>query len=718
MMSKRIAALLLCLLMCMTALIGCSEKITTDDDHKGAYINLYLTDEIYNFDPAYAYLNEEAESIVSLMFSRLFTLDSKGKLKYDLAEEYVTKEDEKTKEYTMTITLRDAWWSDKIKLTADDVVFAWKRILSAENSFACASLLFDLKNARAVKAGNCSIDDLGVCALNDNTLQITFEKPIDYDQFLLNLTSLALAPLREDYVTKGPDWAKKPGTMVSSGPFKMSKAIFADTANSYMDINGDTGKGVPYDKPKKQTEAVYALLVLERNICYDRDPEEDDLALNKSVEPYRILINCLKSDEALLEALNGGVVETFEAVNDLGEPEYDSNGNRVIDQVVGDIYYMGSIPLSLRQNEELMDRATITDALSTMSLYLNQDTLLKNKSTGESVALFANADVRAALSLALDRDAIAKALVLADAATGLVPNGIFNQGYKGSFRKEVGDLLATSADLAAAQQKLTAASVKASDYSFTITVNANDDCHMLMAEAAVEAWTQLGFDVEIEKRGTIRNNDYYAPTDTTPLDICDDLYMEDIDNRNFTVAVIDYCAYSADAYSLLAPFAADFSGMVDTDFNMVTHVTGYNSEAYNTLMEAIYYLPYYNQVTSADYKSFKSYENEEAFQAVLDRVNAVYTEYGIDTKNATAGRTILLHEAETLLMKELPVIPVVFNKNATVGTGALKGVKSDLYISYKLADARLKNYKDFLEDGEKMYSDFDIIYKSLYPSTK
>ena len=453
MMSKRVIALLLCLLMCMTALLGCSERIKADADVKGAYITMFLTDEVYNFDPALAYMNEEAESIVSLLFARLFYLDADGKLKKDLATEYEINEDDKTKEYTMTITIRDAWWSDKIQLTADDVVYAWKRILNSENAFACASLLFDLKNARAVKAGNCSVDDLGVCALNDNTLQITFEKPIDYDQFLINLTSLALVPLREDYVSKSDDWAKKPGTMVTSGPFKLSKTKFAeDEKITYKDINGTNDNGEPFEDYRNQKKATYSILVLERNACYLRDPQEKDLDLNESVEPYRIIIYCAKSAEDLLAAFNGGVVNTID-VDGLPETTED------IYDVCGDLFYMGSIPLALRTNAELMDKAKITNALSTMSFYLNENVLIKNQSTKEEVALFANADVRLALSLALDRNTIAETLVLADAATGLVPEDIFNKGNKGSFRKEGGDLISTSASATAAQEALARAGV-------------------------------------------------------------------------------------------------------------------------------------------------------------------------------------------------------------------------------------------------------------------
>lgn len=686
MTSKRILALLLCLLMCLTALVGCGGRIKAGSEVKGALITMYLTDEIYNFDPAYAYMNEEAESLISLMFTRLFSLNSRGKLQYELAEEYEIKEDEKTKEYTMTITIRDAWWSDKIQLTADDIVFAWKRILSSENSFACASLLFDLKNARAVKAGNCSVDDLGVCALNDNTLQITFEKPIDYDQFLLNLTSLALAPLREDYVTKGADWAKKPGTMVTSGPFKLGKTKYVqDTSVLYKTEGGHENALPPY-------KTNFSMFVLERNPCYGRNPEEKDLDLNEAVEPYRIIVYCGKSAEDLLAGYKGGKIDTI-----------DIEGQQF--QVSGDIFYLGSIPMELRGDASLMKKATITDALSTMSVYMNENALVKNNKTREDVALFANADVRLALSLALDRGTIADTLVLADPATGLVPEGIFNKSTKGSFRKEGGALIGTSADLTAAQEALARAGVTASDYTFTITVNANDEEHIVLAEAALAAWGTegLGFNVKIDMRGTIQNDDLWKPTNSVPYDLCDDLFTEDVLAGKYEVAVLDLCAYTAEAYSMLAPFAADFSGMVDAEFNMTPHGTGYNSEKYNALIEAIYFLPYIKQVTSADYKSFMIYDSAETFQAVLDAVNATYAEYGVDVSKPADAKVTLLHKAEELLMQEMPIIPVVFNKNATVGTSDLKGVKSDYYVSYKFKDVSLKNYEDYLADFQKIF---------------
>ena len=52
-MSKRILALLLCAVMLIPCLAACGKKDEENPD-PGAYITMYLTDEIYDFDPANA----------------------------------------------------------------------------------------------------------------------------------------------------------------------------------------------------------------------------------------------------------------------------------------------------------------------------------------------------------------------------------------------------------------------------------------------------------------------------------------------------------------------------------------------------------------------------------------------------------------------------------------------------------------------------------------
>ena len=88
----------------------------------------YATDGTYaeavlgpvdTLNPIFAKSSAE-ESVSELLFSRLLSYDSTGKLNYDLAESMDISEDQKT--YTITIR-PDAQWSDGLYVRARDVVF-------------------------------------------------------------------------------------------------------------------------------------------------------------------------------------------------------------------------------------------------------------------------------------------------------------------------------------------------------------------------------------------------------------------------------------------------------------------------------------------------------------------------------------------------------------------------------------------------------------------
>ncbi len=589
-MLKKVLSLSLCLIMILTALAGCAKK---DENDKGAYITMYLTDPVYDFDPAHAYENEAALKIVSLMFDTLFTLDENGKVKKSLVKDYEIDETEKT----MLITLNDTCWSDGNALSANDVVFAWKRLLNVSNSFSAAALLYDIKNAREAKEGTASIDDVGVVAASETKLQIEFVDHVDYDQFLINLTSCALAPLREDVVTQvvnSEDWAKKPTIFLASGPFKL--------------------KEVSYEKAT-------AGLVLERNNYYYRDTEKDDL--DKSVTPFRLIVDYTKTAEQIMQSYNDG-----------------------------NIFYVGNIPLSVRGNWK--EKAVVTDAMSTHTYVLNE----------KSVEIFATPEVRKALSMAIDREAIANAVVFAKAATALVPTGVFEQKTaKEIFREVGGDLLSTSAAVEEAKTILKNAGITPSAHSFTISVAAYDDVHMKIAEMVEASWKELGFKVSVNAIETIDNTDEDKTTQAVIKGIKDDVFAENYYAGKFDVAAIDYTAYSADAFSVLAPFAKGYTGNAATSANSInftipTHMTGYDSAEYNTLID-------------------------EAYKAT-----------------DAATRAAKLHEAEKVLMRDLPVIPIVFNQNATLVSEELSKYEFTYYGTPVFNKMKLKNYQDYIPTEE------------------
>ena len=64
-MSKRILALILCAFMIVPLFAGCSKR---DADDKGPLITMYLSDDIYDFDPITAFYNKDTHTVVSMMF--------------------------------------------------------------------------------------------------------------------------------------------------------------------------------------------------------------------------------------------------------------------------------------------------------------------------------------------------------------------------------------------------------------------------------------------------------------------------------------------------------------------------------------------------------------------------------------------------------------------------------------------------------------------------
>ncbi len=698
-MLKRVFALILCVVMLIPCLAACSKR---DEMDVGPYITMYLTDEIYDFDPATAYYNNGTLSVVSMMFDTLFKLNEEGEVEKSLVEDYEIYQDERTGEHKMDIVLKKSYWSNGVLLNAGDVIYAWKRLLNARNSFESASLLFDIKNARAVKQGDASIDNLGVDDPKPDTVRITFEGEVDYDQFILNLTNVCTAPLSESFVEKDADWAKKASTIVCSGPFKLGKSHYKLAVNENEeplqaedDYSLDKDR-IPTGRPQLYNIKTLNYFYLERNLYYDRDIKRDEI--DEAVAPYRILVDCSKEPSEILQ-----------------------------DYKDGKIFYMGDIPFSLRGDEYVRNNVQVSDALSTLSCFLNENAVIGEGD--DAVKLFANKDVRQALSLAIDRQKIAETLVYASAATGIVPPGVLNTGEgSATFRSQGKDTIASGANITDAKKLLSDAGIDPSKYAFSINVAAYDAAMIAAAEQIAAAWNSLGFTVTLKKMTTIQNNDVLkslAGADKDkPSDICDDLYIESIQRVTYEVVLFDYVAYTADAYSMLSSFAKPFSGMaIDMEneiYDPVPCRIGYDSVAYNNLMEAVYYIPYFaslDRENSADFLGI--YETRAEFQAVYDAVKAIYDENGItpttDASKWTEQKAQLLHKAEEMLLDDMPIIPVCFNKNAVIANeDALKDIESTYYATYHFQNTTLKDYMSYTYEDKNgknvsIFSKFPVI---------
>ncbi|NNG04574.1 MAG: peptide ABC transporter substrate-binding protein [Inquilinus sp.] len=124
---------------------------------------------------------------------------------------------------TYTFNLRDgATWSDGVPVTADDFVFALRRILEPELAARYASILYPIKNAEALNGGTMTgMENLGARAVNDGTLEITLAAPTPF--FLELLTHYTAFPVPKHKVeAHGDDWVK-PGNMVTNGAYVLSE---------------------------------------------------------------------------------------------------------------------------------------------------------------------------------------------------------------------------------------------------------------------------------------------------------------------------------------------------------------------------------------------------------------------------------------------------------------------------------------------------------------
>lgn len=635
---------LLCLVLCIAMLGTCVVAFAScggSSSNSGAYINMYLSSEVYNFDPAYAYLDSSATKVLGLMYEGLMRLDDNGKVVKALCDKWTYKEDKGVDPdspdddtYTMEITIKTSAWSDGTALSADDFVYAWKRLLEPEFDADGAELLYDIKGAIERKTLADSPDDIGLYA-DKQVLTIEFAHSIDPDEFLRKLTSISLVPLRESTVSYYADWSSASTTIITNGPFTLRT----------------------YDPGQK--------LVLERNIYYKFDTSDDeDPIADKYVKPYRIVVDYSLNAEDVMKSYEDG-----------------------------ELFFLSELPASTELRETYKKKVDVTDAYANCMYYFNT-----------TKAPFDNATVRTVLSEVIDREAIAQAVVFAKASTGMLPSAVTDLTSKDSFAANSSNKLTTTAsDISAAKSKLSAAGIDPSSFG-TLYLTVRSACEskysasgilslvnkdktamsnsvdVMIANMVIEQWNKLGFKFELK----LVNADAYKET-TSELEqyrdvIVDDLYGAttetssngtiEVAARSFDVIALDYQMLDTTAFSLLSVFAKDFSGCQlnfdteSTEYEMYEskgHVTGYDSEAYNALIA-------------------------EAYAAYI-----------------AGDKTLLsqkLHEAEAQLLSDMPVIPIIEYQNITLKSSKLSKVTATGWGYMIFNKTKLKNWKDYVPTEE------------------
>ena len=160
--------------------------------------------------------------IVRDLFEGLYNQDADGNLVPGVALSHTVSDDK----LTYTFTLRpEAKWSDGTPVTAGDFVYAWRRLADPETAspYQWFVSVMGLANGEAVTAGEAPVEDLGVKAIDDHTLEVTLAAPLPY--FPLTTTHSSTFPSPKWVIDEfGADWTK-PEHIVSNGAYVLTEHV-------------------------------------------------------------------------------------------------------------------------------------------------------------------------------------------------------------------------------------------------------------------------------------------------------------------------------------------------------------------------------------------------------------------------------------------------------------------------------------------------------------
>lgn len=217
--------------------------------------------EVASMDPQIA-VDGTSFEVIAAITEGLYSVDDSG-APILAAAENVEKSDDGL---TYTFKLRDAKWSNGTSVTANDFVFAWRRLVDPKTAseYAFIAGIAGIKNADDISAGKIGVEELGVKAEDDKTLVVELSHPVTFLESLLSFPSFY--PVNEEFYTSaGDNFGTSPDTIIGNGPFKVSAYEPAATTidlvknEDYWDVDAVKLGGIKYQviKEAQQTMLSY-----------------------------------------------------------------------------------------------------------------------------------------------------------------------------------------------------------------------------------------------------------------------------------------------------------------------------------------------------------------------------------------------------------------------------------------------------------------------------
>ena len=235
-MAKKTKWLFVLLGLMLVILVGCygkptsgnpaksneSDNATADEDDNIATQELHLvaTGDLTTMS-SLGSVDALAVTAMNSVFEGLYRIGPENTPIPGMAESHEVSEDGTV--YTFKIR-KDAVWSNGSPVTAYDFEYAWKRAINPETQAIYSYLMLDIKNAANVQTEEDplygKVEEIGIKALNDDTLEVQLNAPIPY---FISLTTYApFFPLNKEFTeSQGDQYALEADNMIYNGPFMM-----------------------------------------------------------------------------------------------------------------------------------------------------------------------------------------------------------------------------------------------------------------------------------------------------------------------------------------------------------------------------------------------------------------------------------------------------------------------------------------------------------------
>lgn len=198
-----------------SAISGCQSS--SHSPSKSQTLRTCITSDVPSLDPRTG-TDMLSQGVTRMLFSGLAYFNQSMSPELDLAKSYSVSHDFKT----YTFVLRKSYWSDGSLITAQDFELTWKTALTPGFASTNSNLYHFIKNAKKAMLGQAPIDQVGVRALDDETLVVDLEIP--HPHFLHVVINPIFSPVHKSQCQK----LLNPNQLISSGPFRLKKYTLQD----------------------------------------------------------------------------------------------------------------------------------------------------------------------------------------------------------------------------------------------------------------------------------------------------------------------------------------------------------------------------------------------------------------------------------------------------------------------------------------------------------